>query len=1077
MKFEESSLIGYLVKNLESLTEADPVILAEYVAALLKKDKPIKELQKLCTENLAEFLGQGTKSFITKLFQALEDGSIAASTESLDAVNQVEQSPSFIQEDPIKLRISSPKSDSLSPSGLVSDPEEKEVSDDDDDRNHKHRRHENQSQFFGRDAQEQFLRRPNRKSYKPFENGRLFLESDPQSNESRKEYNLAPLDRHLSAKFEKRRPPLAPFPGAPLDLSQRTRLNQAFHGDPGPRFDLSTFPGRLSLGRGRGRCTGPWNQHDSRFNSVDTLDFASQVAPRGSTPPNLFAGRGLPNPASAQSVSWGAFGLIQGMPNGHLDTLHPLGLQGTLRPPISSSLNMGIPRQCCRDFEERGFCLRGDICPMEHGVNRIVVEDVQSLSQFNLPVSLPSARLLRTSAGTGPFSSVSAPPSMLTNSKDLHSKSSKARTPDNELGLDGVLSTACAVEVDLYDPDQPLWNNDCTETSTAFLRLPSLKIDEPEPLWNADPLNHHYLRLPDGGDSERPGKSIMTPVGSHCTTSSVWGRIGNLRYKLETTGKIDNPITSTPYPENEAKEDQEEALPIVQGTAHRGKRIIMEDVGPNAMNSSANPRTRNVRRHSQKALRTLFVNGIPLKNNKREALLLHFRKFGEVVDIYVPHNSERAFVQFSKREDAEVALNAPDAVMGNRFIKLWWANRDSIPGDGISSGDPLSTTSDGMTAASVPLPPQPSVANREKKIIPSAAPKFSVSPAFDVSGPATDQFKPVATNGPKATPPSQKKLESLELLKEELRVKQEMLDQKRNDFRRQLDQLEKQAIIVKDEASADQVVKRHRVGTVTNVAKAISLSPTNYGKAAVQPGAEKTVEKISSGENIVSPSSKTNSTIVLHSPRNSKHPSRPSAPVGVPFSLNRFKLDNRPTTFRILSPLPAGFANVAVLKEHFSSYNDLFTVELEDSEAHTGTAVSETSENCSACITFTTRRSAERAFLNGKCWQGHDLEFVWLTTSSNSGNNHGGRKYSSTPAPKGLPDAEVQIETVKSESSSSSTGKSTCSVSPAAATTGNRDPENDELGSFELEELVEASRSSLNTMSSSETLSAKANVC
>lgn len=41
-------------------TEADPVILAKYVVALLKKDKPSKELQNLCTDNLVEFLGNGT---------------------------------------------------------------------------------------------------------------------------------------------------------------------------------------------------------------------------------------------------------------------------------------------------------------------------------------------------------------------------------------------------------------------------------------------------------------------------------------------------------------------------------------------------------------------------------------------------------------------------------------------------------------------------------------------------------------------------------------------------------------------------------------------------------------------------------------------------------------------------------------------------------------------------------------------------------------------------------------------------------------------------------------------------------
>ncbi|KAF8408289.1 hypothetical protein HHK36_007438 [Tetracentron sinense] len=1057
MKFEESSLTRYLLKNLKPLSEADPVNLAEYVAALLKKDKPVKELQTLCAENLVEFLGQGTKSFIAKLFQALEDGSFVASAESLDAVKQVNKSPSLIQEDPIELKISSPKPRGISPADCVSDSEDKEVSDDDDDdRNHKHRRRETQSHSFDQDAQE-FLRRPNRKRNKPLENVQLFLESDPQSSEAQKKYNISPLERDLSTKFEKRPPGLATFVRAPLDLSQRIRVNQAFRGDPGPRFDSSTSLGRHPIGRGRGRGSGPWNLHDTRFSSVDTLDFASQMALQGSAPPSLFTGRGLPNAATAQNASWGSFGLIPGMPNGVLDTFHPLGLQGTLRPPINPSLNMGIPRQRCRDFEERGFCLRGDMCPMEHGVNRIVVEDVQSLSQFNLPVSLPSARLLGTPAGTGPSPSVSASSSVLTNSKVLHSKSSKFGTTEDGLGLDRVLSaSAGAGEAELYDPDQPLWNKNFPETSTALLRLPSPKIGEIEPAWDADPSDCHNFRFSGGVDSECSGRSIATAVGSQST--SVWGRIGNSRNKL--TGKINDAITSTGYLQNEAKDDD------VQGTAHLGKRDITEDVGQKVANSSATIRmrsdpVRNVRRPSQKALRTLFVNGVPLKNNKREALHSHFQKFGEIIDIYIPLNCERAFVQFSKREEAEAALKSPDAVMGNRFIKLWWANRDNIPDDGISSASTVYPTPLAMAAASVP--PQSSVANKGKENFPSAAPKVSVSPV-----PTIDHPKPVVINVPKAAPPLQKKLESLELLKEELRMKQEMLDQKRNDFRHQLDKLEKQATIVKGEVAAEQAVKRHKVGTLTGIAKDVTPWPTNPGLTGTQSGAEKMVDKNNSAENNVSLSSKTNSAVSLLSPRSLKLSSRPSAPLGV----NRFKLDNRPTTFRILPPLPAGFANVAVLKEHFSSYNDLSAVELEVPETHTDTAGSEASINCSARITFKSRRSAERAFLNGKCWQSQDLQFMWLTSSTSSSNDHGGGENSQTPALKGPLDAEVRVGTPTSECSSLRTGKSTCNVSQAAAATGNGESKNSEEinGGVEHVELVEASQSSPVTLSSCETV-------
>ena len=72
------------------------------------------------------------------------------------------------------------------------------------------------------------------------------------------------------------------------------------------------------------------------------------------------------------------------------------------------------------------------------------------------------------------------------------------------------------------------------------------------------------------------------------------------------------------------------------------------------------------------------------------------------------------------------------------------------------------------------------------------------------------------------------------------------------------------------------------------------------------------------------------------------------------------------------------------MKEHFSTFGALSNVELEDLEPND----SEASKICSAHISFTTRRSAEKAFVNGKCWQGNNLQFMWLT-SSNSRSDRG----------------------------------------------------------------------------------------
>ncbi|KAF5740402.1 zinc finger CCCH domain-containing protein 41 [Tripterygium wilfordii] len=938
----------------------------------------------------------------------------------------------------MELKVSSAKSRGLTPSDCASDPEEKEVSDEeDDDRNHKHRRQDARSQYLERDTAESVYARPYKKrDPKLFENGHPFRENESQASQSWRNYSNAPLEKDFPMKFEKRRPGLVSMPRGPLDLNQRIRLNQIFPCDAG-----------LGRGRGRGRDPGSWNQHDSRFSSVD---IASQMLQQGPITPSLFAGRGLPN----------AFGLLPGLPNGGLDTFHSIGLQGTVRAPLNSSLNIGIPRHRCRDFEERGFCLRGDMCPMEHGVNHIVIKDVQSLSQFNLPVSLSSAQLAGAAAGPGTLSSIGNPSSTFMNSKG-HGKGTKLGMADDVLGLNGGFSGSfSAGGADSYDPDQPLWNSNYPKTSTSLLVPHSPKNDENELLLNADASVHPHVRLHDIADSECPERSAATVIGSEGTSSSVWGRIGSSKGGLDIKENCNLTISSSNYIENDSKKDQD-VIANVKGTSRHGKSFNPEDVGRKFMVSSPGTQIdsfRNIRRPSQKAVRTLFVNGIPQKTNKKEALLSHFQKFGRVIDTYIPSNSERAFVQFSKREEAEAALKAPDAVMGNRFIKLWWANRDNIPEDGMSGGSDVLSLA--VTAA--PVPPNPFIANKGKDGFQSV-PKGSTVHASETSLPASDQPKPLVTNSPKVTPPLQKKLESLEHLKEELRKKQELLDQKRNDFRRQLDRLAKQATGVKFDVVTEQATKRQKVGIVDDVAKATAPRPSDPSAAATSPLVEMADKIKNKMENVVSSCPEKSMAILEQESTNSKHQILPVAAARTPFLLNRYKLDNRPTAFRVIPPLPSAFANVAVLKEHFSSYGHLSMVELEDVEALDSSDSSGTNKNCSACITFKTRHSAELAYLNGKCWQGHTMQFMWLTSCNSSRDPTGREKsplapkfhadYNSNPAEKLVSTVSLEATASGNEETDNSGGRDgvptmasqeVSQPSPKAISSGEESPKGDD---------------------------------
>ncbi|TRZ11881.1 hypothetical protein HGM15179_015231 [Zosterops borbonicus] len=53
------ALKSWLAKLLEPICDADPSALANYVVALVKKDKPEKELKAFCADQLDVFLQKG----------------------------------------------------------------------------------------------------------------------------------------------------------------------------------------------------------------------------------------------------------------------------------------------------------------------------------------------------------------------------------------------------------------------------------------------------------------------------------------------------------------------------------------------------------------------------------------------------------------------------------------------------------------------------------------------------------------------------------------------------------------------------------------------------------------------------------------------------------------------------------------------------------------------------------------------------------------------------------------------------------------------------------------------------------
>eukprot|EP00127_Corallochytrium_limacisporum_P001371 Clim_evm10s54 gene=Clim_evmTU10s54 len=83
-------------------------------------------------------------------------------------------------------------------------------------------------------------------------------------------------------------------------------------------------------------------------------------------------------------------------------------------------------------------------------------------------------------------------------------------------------------------------------------------------------------------------------------------------------------------------------------------------------------------KHVLKAAAILEVTGIPPEQNKIMPLMEHFSKFGEVATIKTGLNADgkTARVEFVDKDSAKAAHDAPEAVFGNRFITVSYANLD-----------------------------------------------------------------------------------------------------------------------------------------------------------------------------------------------------------------------------------------------------------------------------------------------------------------------------------------------------------------------------------------------------------------
>ncbi|XP_049893402.1 RNA-binding protein 27 isoform X2 [Epinephelus moara] len=924
------ALKSWLAKLLEPICDADPSALANYVVALVKKDKPEKELKALCADQLDVFLQKETTGFVDKLFECLTTKNYLGNPAAKE-VPKEEVKPPAVKSDVVEAET----------------PEEE---------------------------------RENRRRRSPLRN---FNESRSRDDRRRDERKRRDFDRHGKSgsdshrereRHERRR-------GSPRGRSysrsrSRSRSRSGSRGKSRDREHRGgrDFKSKFELERKDTDC------YNSTNTSSSQQQHPSPLLPLP-TPPHPFSS------SSSAGVS-GAGGVPVAtpahLPDSTTDTWS--GYYGTQRqdgvgkPFSNKSASL---KQRCRDYDEKGFCVRGDLCPFDHGNDPLIVDDVNlpNMIPFPPPPVMPPTGL--------PMPPITEPPPPLR---------MPAMPPYGQPPPPGVFPMTDNYDPEGYNPESP--------GLTAAGRNPYRQFI---PRVQTQRSNLIGLTSSEGQGSRAANIVIQTEPATAASTPGT--NVSRFNTEQDSRKRTMGPSTA-------------------EGPA--AKKTWMEKPGFNNQHKNTFPK----RYHYVNT--KLEVRKIPRELNNITKLNEHFSKFGTIVNIQVVFGGdpEAALIQYTKNEEARRAISSTEAVLNNRFIRVYWHREPGTNATGLQQQE----QSSGSQAAGIAPSQGPQHGNMHKgikqhnpaayvlnKTVPKhrvpAAPGVTVTTKPDSLNPNTDMVTvaPALTNtqkGPytstalksssKSLGKTGKALEAQEVLKkkqEALKLQQDMRKKKQEMLKTQIEcqkalinRLEKNRGMKPEERAnimktlKELTEKIAQLQNEMNPASQVSSAKTNHNQSKTKTDAQKELldaeldfhKKMSSGEDTTDLKRKLGQLQVeatrlglirspagrgrgrgkmalepgsMHMGRGRGRSREMMARGG---TVNRMVVDHRP---RALAILGVTQEEKEELMPHFVKFGEIEDVRDQDAN--------------SVVMTFKTRSEAENAANQGAKFKGRVLQISW----------------------------------------------------------------------------------------------------
>ncbi|XP_044763327.1 zinc finger protein swm [Coccinella septempunctata] len=549
---------NWLTAVLKPMCDADPAALAKYVIALIKKDKEDDELRKSMVGQLEVFLEDETETFVNLVFQTLQSQEYIT-TPVIPNANP--PNPNIVKKDKESVKekvIVQPSELPNLNEQINGSKKEAEIKRDRDIRESR------KTDVVDNKEKDDKARGPRRR--------------DRSTSRDRLRSRSRSWDRSKRSRSrDKSRDRLSPsHRGGGTDREKRDRLPRVWR-NKSPPMRSSRYERRRSRTPPSPNRSPRYQHRGGRYRNRSLDRSRSRSRSRSVEKPRRDSAKEKDREHSRP-----------GTPTQDSNHGEPDLRLNTSTQSVQSCVVLSTKRKC-RDFDEKGLCMRGEMCPFDHGVDPVVLEDAALSTVLNYNPN-----------GAAPEIPTNIPPPILTN-------------PGHPMmGPRGVIPSE-------YNPQAPFLRGFRGPRPLGPTRLPTMGMFPPQPN-----INRELISVPVMDNKQNvytpgyPPQSNFIPLENH------------------------DPF----YHQKKNKFD-------------------FNRLGARAPRNMVNC--------------SLELKKIPAGLNSITHLNNHFSKFGKITNIQVNYegDTEAAIVTFSSHAEASAAYRSTEAVLNNRFIKVFWHNANN----------------------------------------------------------------------------------------------------------------------------------------------------------------------------------------------------------------------------------------------------------------------------------------------------------------------------------------------------------------------------------------------------------------